>query len=49
MLIDLKNIFKLQIKESIGIVLDDGGFYEELTLAEMKNAIAPAYSTCGYF
>ena len=26
-------------------MLDDGGFYEELTLAEMKNAIAPAYST----
>lgn len=34
-----------QIKERVGIVLDDGGFYEELTLAEMKNAIAPAYST----
>ena len=34
-----------QIKERVGIVLDNGGFYEELTLAEMKNAIAPAYST----
>lgn len=34
-----------QIKERIGVVLDDGGFYEEMTLEEMKNVIAPAYST----
>lgn len=34
-----------QIKERIGIVLDDGCFYDELTLAEMKNIIAPAYKS----
>ena len=33
-----------QIKDRLGIVLDDGCFYEELTLAEMKSVIAPAYS-----
>lgn len=32
-----------QIKNRIGIVLDDGCFYDELTLAEMKKIIAPAY------
>lgn len=32
-----------KIKERIGIVLDEGGFYDELTLSEMKNVIAPAY------
>lgn len=34
-----------KIKERIGIVLDDGCFYDELTLAEMKGIIAPAYKT----
>lgn len=34
-----------KIKERIGIVLDDGCFYDELTLTEMKNVIAPAYKT----
>lgn len=34
-----------ELKNRIGIVLDDGGFYDELTLAEMKKIIAPAYST----
>ncbi|WP_330586819.1 ATP-binding cassette domain-containing protein [Aminipila terrae] len=29
-----------QIKERIGIVLDDGCFYDELTLGEMKNVVA---------
>ena len=30
-----------KIKDRIGIVLDEGGFYDELTLSEMKNVIAP--------
>ena len=33
-----------QIKDRLGIVLDDGCFYEELTLAEMNSIIAPAYT-----
>lgn len=32
------------IKDRIGVVLDDGGFYDELSLSEMKRVIAPAYS-----
>lgn len=32
-----------KIKDRIGIVLDEGCFYDELTLLEMKNVIAPAY------
>lgn len=41
-----KNIenHELEIKNKIGVVLDDGGFYEELTMSEMKSIIAPAYS-----
>lgn len=31
-------------KNKIGIVLDEGYFYEELTLKEMKNVIAPSYT-----
>lgn len=34
-----------ELKNRIGIVLDDGGFYDELTMIEMKNVIAPAYSS----
>ncbi len=34
-----------QIKDRIGIVLDDGCFYDELSLNEMKNVIAPAYTS----
>ena len=34
-----------QIKNRIGIVLDDGCFYEELTLAEMKSIISSAYTS----
>lgn len=34
-----------EIKERIGIVLDDGGFYEELTLSGMKSIIASAYKS----
>ncbi|MBG0962963.1 ABC transporter ATP-binding protein [Bacillus sp. SRB1LM] len=30
-------------KNKIGIVLDEGYFYDELTLKEMKNVIAPSY------
>lgn len=33
-----------QIKDRLGIVLDDGCFYEELSLEEMKSIIAPAYT-----
>ncbi len=33
------------IKERIGIVLDDGGFYDELSLSEMKNIVASAYKS----
>lgn len=32
------------LKNRIGVVLDDGRFYDELTMAEMKGIIAPAYS-----
>lgn len=34
-----------KIKERLGIVFEDGCFYEELTMAEMKSIIAPAYSS----
>lgn len=34
-----------QIKDRIGIVLDDGGFYEDLTLSEMKGIISSAYTS----
>ncbi|SDZ09425.1 ABC-2 type transport system ATP-binding protein [Evansella caseinilytica] len=33
-----------KIKSSIGVVLDEGYFYEEMTLREMKSVLAPAYS-----
>ncbi|XOK64113.1 ABC transporter ATP-binding protein [Paenibacillus elgii] len=33
-----------EFKNRIGIVLDEGYFYDELTLLEMKNIVAPAYS-----
>lgn len=32
-----------KVKDRIGIVLDEGCFYDELTLSEMKNVIASAY------
>lgn len=35
----------LEIKSKLGIVLDDGHFYENLTLRKMKNLIAPMYQT----
>jgi ABC-2 type transport system ATP-binding protein len=35
----------LEIKSKLGIVLDDGHFYEDLTLQKMKNLIAPMYPT----
>jgi len=34
-----------QIKERIGIVLDGGGFYDDLSLAEMKGIVASAYKS----
>lgn len=34
-----------QIKNRIGVVLDDGCFYDELSLAEMKSILSPAYTT----
>lgn len=33
-----------KIKDRIGIVLDEGCFYNELSLSEMKSVIAPAYT-----
>lgn len=33
-----------ELKDRIGVVLDDGYFYENMTLKEMKSVIAPAYS-----
>lgn len=36
--------YEREIKDRIGIVLDEGAFYNELTMAEMKSIIAPAYS-----
>lgn len=33
-----------ELKNRIGIVFDDGYFYEGLTIAEMKSIIAPAYN-----
>lgn len=34
---------ELEIKSKLGIVLDDGHFYEDLSLRKMKNLIAPMY------
>ena len=34
-----------EIKDRIGIVLDGGGFYEELSLSEMKGIISSAYTS----
>lgn len=31
------------LKERVGVVLDEGGFYEEFSMAEMKGIVAPAY------
>lgn len=33
-----------QIKERLGIILDDGCFYDELSLSEMKSIVSSAYS-----
>lgn len=33
-----------EAKNRIGVVFDDGSFYEDMTLKEMKAVIAPAYS-----
>ena len=33
-----------EIKNRIGVVLDEGGFYDELSMTEMKSIIAPSYS-----
>ncbi|MBW9150575.1 ABC transporter ATP-binding protein [Clostridium sp. CM028] len=34
-----------ELKNRIGVVLDDGCFYDELTMKEMKSIISPAYSS----
>lgn len=41
-----KNLKKAEneIKNRIGVVLDEGCFYEDLTTGEMKSVIAPSYS-----
>ncbi|NHC42734.1 ABC transporter ATP-binding protein [Bacillus sp. MM2020_1] len=36
--------YEQELKDRIGVVLDDGGFYDELSMAEMKSIISPAYS-----
>ena len=33
-----------EVKDRIGVVLDEGYFYEDLTLREMKSVLAPAYT-----
>lgn len=33
-----------KLKNRIGFVMDEGYFYEEMTLKEMKSVIAPAYT-----
>ena len=33
-----------EIKNRIGVVLDEGYFYDDLTMAEMKSIVAPAYT-----
>lgn len=33
-----------EIKDRLGVVLDEGAFYESLTMREMKSILAPAYS-----
>lgn len=33
-----------QLKNHIGVVLDEGYFYEDITLLQMKSIVAPAYS-----
>ena len=33
-----------ELKNRIGVVLDEGYFYDDLTMSEMKSVIAPAYS-----
>ncbi|MBR3382684.1 MAG: ABC transporter ATP-binding protein [Clostridia bacterium] len=33
-----------EIKNRIGVVLDDGGFYDTLSMKEMKSIIAPSYT-----
>lgn len=33
-----------ELKNHIGVVFDEGYFYEDMTLAEMKSVIAPAYT-----
>ncbi|MCH4239139.1 MAG: ABC transporter ATP-binding protein [Oscillospiraceae bacterium] len=42
--LDMEN-HESELKNRIGVVMDDGGFYDELTMSEMKNVIAPAYSS----
>ena len=34
-----------ELKNRIGVVLDDGCFYDDLTMKEMKSIITPAYSS----
>ena len=32
-----------EIKERMGVVLDEGYFYESLTISQMKSVVAPVY------
>uniref|UniRef100_UPI001E5A3514 ABC transporter ATP-binding protein n=1 Tax=Clostridium haemolyticum TaxID=84025 RepID=UPI001E5A3514 len=36
--------YEYELKNRIGVVMDDGGFYDELTMKEMKSIISPAYA-----
>ena len=38
------NLSEKHIKDKIGVVLDDGYFYDKLTLDQMKNLVASAYT-----
>lgn len=40
---DIKNAGN-EVKNRIGVVLDEGSFYEDLSMAEMKGIVAPSYS-----
>ncbi|NLE24376.1 MAG: ABC transporter ATP-binding protein [Clostridiaceae bacterium] len=42
--LDIKS-HEQEIKNRIGVVLDEGAFYEDLTMSEMKRIIAPAYTS----
>lgn len=40
----MDSVKERELKNRIGVVLDEGYFYEDLTLEEMKSVLAPAYT-----